>query len=211
MEKTPSLTTRLLHAGLAISISLQLLLSTFMEMPGPDVVRNGLSAIGFELHEVFGMLSLSLILAWFVWLFVRRAEEGPGELFPWFSSAYRLALLQAVKSTGVSLRSRRSPAPADSNRIARTVHGLGALCALGMALSGFTVWLGMSGLGQLTDWANLVLSLHRSLATLMWVYVLGHAGMALLHHVRGEMIVRRMFTLGRSNRRVKINHVSSQA
>ncbi|MEJ2452886.1 MAG: cytochrome b/b6 domain-containing protein [Candidatus Thiodiazotropha sp.] len=200
MEKTPSLTTRLLHAGLVIGISLQLLLSTFMEMPGTKVVRNGLSAIGFELHEVFGMLSLSLILAWFVWLFVRRTEEGSGELFPWFSSTSRHALLQAVKSTWVSLRSRCSPSPADNNRIARTVHGLGALCALGMALTGFTVWLGMSDSGQLADWARLVLTLHRSLATLMWVYVLGHAGMALLHHARGETTMGRMFTFGRPNR-----------
>ncbi|MEJ2396207.1 MAG: cytochrome b/b6 domain-containing protein [Candidatus Thiodiazotropha sp.] len=196
MTHPPSLTTRLLHAGLAIGISLQLLISTFMQMPGREHPRAWWQTLGFTLHEGIGLLMLPLIAGWFVWLFVRRHEEGPQALFPWFTQAARHALIDAVRGAFLSLKKREIPLSSETDRIARAVHGLGALCALGMALSGLLVWLGLSSQGELADWARLVLDLHQALATLMWIYVLSHAAMALLHHRRGETTLKQMFSLG---------------
>jgi cytochrome b561 len=200
MEQTPSLTTRLLHGGLAFGISTQLLLSTFMEMPKPGDPRSALESIGFELHEVFGILSLLLIVAWFVWLFMRRSEAQPGELFPWFAATSRRGMFESIQNAWAAMRARHWPAKTDNTRLARAVHGLGALCALGMALSGFTVWLGMSEQGQLTAWAHYILDFHQALANLMWIYVLTHAAMALLHHGRGETTLQQMFNFRRPQR-----------
>lgn len=71
-----------------------------------------------------------------------------------------------------------------------------------MAVSGATVWLGMSANGKLTAWASAVLEVHQALATLMWIYVLAHAAMALLHHQLGDNTLRRMFSFGSAKRRV---------
>jgi cytochrome b561 len=200
MEQTPSLTTRLLHGGLALGISTQLVLSTFMEIPKPGDPRSALESIGFELHEVFGILSLLLIVAWFVWLFMRRSEAQPGELFPWFSSTSRQGMFESMQNSWVAMRAHHWPAEVDNIRLARAVHGLGALCALGMALSGFMVWFGMSEQGELTAWAHDILDFHQALASLMWIYVLTHAAMALLHHGRGEATLQQMFNFRRSQR-----------
>jgi cytochrome b561 len=196
MTHPPSLTTRLLHAGLAIGISLQLLISTFMEMPEREHPRTWWQTLGFTLHEGIGLLMLLLIAGWFVWLFVRRHEEGPQALFPWFAQVSRHALIDAVRDSLLSLKKRQMPLSSETDRIARAVHGLGALCALGMALSGLLVWLGLSSQGELADWARLDLDLHQALATLMWIYVLSHAAMSLLHHRRGETTLKQMFSLG---------------
>jgi len=196
MKRMPGFITRWLHAGLAFCISLQLLLSTFMEMPRAQALRSAPEILGFESHELIGLLSLALIIAWFAWLFVRRGEEGPVALFPWLFQAPRRALLQAVQSAWVSVRARVWPSAEASEPVARAVHGLGALCALGMAVTGFLVWLGLSSHGQPTEWSRPMLALHRALATLMWLYVPAHAAMAVLHHARGEATLRRIFTLG---------------
>jgi cytochrome b561 len=63
-----------------------------------------------------------------------------------------------------------------------------------MAMTGTLVWVGMDASGALAPWAAPVLDLHQAVASLMWIYLFGHAGMALLHHWRGEATLRRMFS-----------------
>jgi len=69
MNRMPGFTTRWRHAGLAFCISLQRLLSTFMERPRAGDLRSGAETLGFGLHQAFGLLSRALIAAWFVGLF----------------------------------------------------------------------------------------------------------------------------------------------
>ncbi len=204
MNRTPapSLTTRLLHLSLATGVTLQLLLSTFMDRPRPDEPVAAISAAGFEAHKVIGLLSLAIILCWFFWLFLRRKENGPRALFPWFSRIRRQQLFAATRRTLAAVRRRQRPREDDNATVASAVHGLGALCALGMAVSGTTVWLGMSANGELTAWARPVLEVHQALAALMWTYVLGHTAMALLHHQLGDNTLRRMFSLSSAKRRI---------
>jgi cytochrome b561 len=38
-----------------------------------------------------------------------------------------------------------------------------------------------------------MLQAHRILANLMWAYVVGHAGMAVLHQVCGHRVLQRIF------------------
>lgn len=196
----PSLTTRLLHLSLATGVTLQLLLSTFMDRPRPEEAVAAISAAGFEAHEIVGLASLAIILCWFIWLFLRRNENGPRMLFPWFTRIRRQQLFAATRRTLAAVRRWQRPGEDDNAIVASAVHGLGALCALGMAVSGATVWLGMANNGELTTWARPVLEVHQALATLMWTYVVAHAAMALVHHHLGDNTLRRMFSLSREKR-----------
>jgi cytochrome b561 len=190
----PTLTTRLLHIGLSVGVTLQLLLSTFMERPRPGISRPWLDAAGFELHEIDGLLLLPVIIGWFVWLFMRQNEDGPRVLFPWLWSEPRNALFGAGRRALTAARQRHMPSEEDTYLLASAVHGLGALCALFMASTGLTVWLGMSEQGAMPSSIQLVLELHQAAASLMWVYLVGHTAMAVLHHFLGEATLRRMFT-----------------
>ena len=190
----PTLITRLLHIGLSVGVTLQLLLSTFMKRPRPGISRPWLDAAGFELHEINGLLLLPVIIAWFVWLFMRHREDGPRVLFPWFWSESRNALFAAGGRALAAARQRHMPSDEDTHLIASAVHGLGALCALFMASTGSTVWLGMSEQGAMPGSVQLVLELHQAAASLMWAYFVGHTAMAVLHHLLGEATLRRMFS-----------------
>jgi cytochrome b561 len=190
-----SLVTRILHLGLSIGVTLQLLFSTFMQRPKPGVEHPWIEASGFELHEVVGLLILPLVIAWFAWLLVRQEEVGARALFPWFSALQRRALLDAGRRSIAAVRREHMPDPNDGGLIARATHGLGALCALSMALTGTLIWLGMSAQGDMPDWALPILEIHQVLSSFMWAYLVGHAAMAWLHHYRGEETIRRMFSL----------------
>lgn len=196
-QPAPDLLTRLLHLGLAVGVTLQLLLSAVMERPRPGAARPEFELAAFEAHEFLGLASLVLILAWFLWLFLRRREPGPRDLYPWFSAAQRSELTGTVRRALAEVRRGRMPAEPDNRLVARTVHGLGALCALSLALSGAAIWLGLSDDGALVAWARPVMEFHEVVANLMWAYVLGHAAMAVMHHRRGEATLRRMFSLRR--------------
>jgi cytochrome b561 len=201
MSRQPSLTTRILHAGLAAGVTVQLLVSLFMQRPGHHgEALTPTQAGGFEVHQTVGLLLLPLTVAWFAWLFARTRESGPRSLFPWFSHTQRRALFAATRNALASGLHLRMPALSDTEVIAPAVHGLGALCALFMALSGTLVWLGMSEQGQLTGWAHDILELHEAASNLMWAYLVGHTLMALLHQFNGESAIGRMLSLRRTER-----------
>jgi cytochrome b561 len=191
----PSLVTRLLHLGVSAGVSLQLLLSTFMERPRPGAVRDAAEALGFTLHEVIGGFLLSVLLGWFAWAALRRSEPNLSAFFPWLRAEGRREVLRALRRALADAARRRLASEAELLPLVRTVHGLGVLCALFMATTGALVWWGMAASGTLSAWAAVVLDLHQGAASLMWAYLLGHAGMALLHQWRGEAILGRMFSL----------------
>ncbi len=70
--------------------------------------------------------------------------------------------------------------------LASAVHGLGLLAALSMGASG--AWL-----YTLAIPGGIVLELHKIVANLMWAYVVGHAGLAVLHQLTGHRMLQRMF------------------
>ncbi|MEJ2425114.1 MAG: cytochrome b/b6 domain-containing protein [Candidatus Thiodiazotropha sp.] len=200
MTTQPSWTTRALHLGMSVGITLQLLLSTFMDKPRPGHVLPIWASLGFEVHEAIGILSLPILLCWFIWLFLRKGEAGPQDLYPWYRRSALAAWYGSLKQALSAWKAGRMPDAIDNERVARSVHGLGALCGLGMAVSGFVVWLGLNPQGEMTQWAQVSLSTHRLLANLMWFYWVGHGAMAIWHQLKGESTLHEMFQLRRSKR-----------
>jgi cytochrome b561 len=195
-DSNPSLISRLLHMTVASGVILQLLLSTVMQMPKPGAARTTLESLTFTFHEVVGLSLAVLITGWLVWLMLRPSTEPKAsELFPWTSRVGRQALLEAFRLTLEKARRGRLAPESEVAPLALTVHGLGLLCIAFMALSGTLVWLGMSDTGAMTDWAKLLLNLHHFTANLVWIYLAGHAGMAVLHQWNGERTLTRMFSL----------------
>lgn len=192
---SPSLITRLLHLALASGVTLQLLLSTIMQRPRPGTVATTLESLAFSLHEVIG-LSLALVIpCWLLWLLLRRDEPTAGELFMWTRRAGRLAMSGAIRRVLTDAWRGLLTVEGEIQPLVRSVHGLGILCVLLMACSGILAWLGMDETGALTGWARIALDIHQLTANFMWLFLIGHAGMALLHQYRGEATISRMFSL----------------
>jgi cytochrome b561 len=179
--------TRLLHLSLLLCVIYQLASSHFMGRPFPGSSPSTL----YALHEYIGMASFGLVLTFWLWTLVRRGETKIGRLFPWFSPR---AIGAVVRDAIVQLYSllQRDPLGESDGALSSAVHGLGLLTLTGMAASG-TLYFVLKG----SSIGHLALSLHETIANLMWAYLFGHAGIAVLHHLLGHDILRRMFWVRR--------------
>jgi cytochrome b561 len=176
-----SLFTKLLHAALLLAVAHQLFLVGFVEPPGDAFAGN----IFFAWHETVGVLTLGIVTAFWLWVLVRRSENAAGTLFPWLSARQRQAVSQDLRDHVEALRRFRLK-HADDSALASATHGLGLLTVFAMAATGAAMALG-------GDPGGTVLQIHKLLANLMWVYVIAHASVALLHQLQGHHVLQRMF------------------
>jgi cytochrome b561 len=124
---------------------------------------------------------------------VRRREEGLGALLPWFSAERRRRVVADFGAYRASLAERRLPSPEGATPLASAIHGLGLVVATAMAGTGAIVYAVMGADGSLSGTGRLVLELHEILSNLMWAYLIGHAGIAIVHDILGHRVLGRMF------------------
>lgn len=189
-SKRHSLMTRLVHAFLAIAVILQLL--TSLVMHGPD--RNSAGDWLFEIHEYSGLLALVLAAGFWLHVLSRRKGMEVRALVPWFSAERRRAVLADVKVHWTSLKARQVPPHEDASPLASAIHGLGLLLMLGMAATGAVFFFGLYFGIEKTGLFPLDLDVHRLLANLAWAYLVGHAGLAVLHHYLKQSSLSEMWS-----------------
>lgn len=185
-----TLPTKLLHAVLLLSVLWQLLGSNFIERPRANRPANA----WYAWHEVGGLVSLAVVLLFWLWVLVRRRETAFAALYPWFSRARLTAVVEDLRRHAVELRQLRLPGGEVDTPLASAVHGLGLLAALAMGATG--AWMYTLPLP-----AGLALDAHKLVANLMWAYVVGHAGLAVLHQCLGHRVLQRMFGRAQAGRR----------
>ena len=100
-----TLTTRLLHGALLVSVLWQLIGSNFIERPRATQPGNGL----FEVHEVVGLVTLALVVAFWLWAAVRRRETAFGALCPWGSATRLKAIGADLGQHWAQIKQRRLP------------------------------------------------------------------------------------------------------
>lgn len=180
-----TLPTKLLHSGLLLAVLWQLLASGLVERPRAAQPGN----VFYEIHQIVGLVTLALVLLFWIWSAVRRRETPFASLFPWLSMLRLKAVGADVKAHWAQLRHLRLPPSGVETPLASAVHGLGLLTALAMAGTG--AWLFTQSVP-----GGLVLEIHKAVSNLMWAYLVGHAGLALLHQATGHPVLQRMFGRG---------------
>ncbi len=179
-----SLPTRVLHLCLALVVLHQLIVGSVMQAP-----RGTLAGDGFwQAHRIVGIAGLFVLFAFWGWTLLRRDEARAGSLFPWFSAAGRHAVWRDAAAMAAGLRAFRLPRGTD-HPVASAIHGLGLLTATAMAVSGATYFL--KGVAPALV-VRAGLNIHAATANLMWAYLVGHAGLAVLHEMLGDRVLRRM-------------------
>jgi cytochrome b561 len=185
--------TRGLHLLLLLIVIHQLVGSAFVERPLPGEAPDW----PYVLHQWVGIAGFGVVLAFWLWTLLRdRRETGLSQLVPWFSSSRRRAVLRDIVVTLRGLASGQAKAE-ESHALASAVHGLGLATVTFMALTGASWLLLFEG----TPLGRLVLGLHGLVANLMWAYLLGHAGVALLHQAFGGDVLSRIFWFRRRRAR----------
>ena len=191
-EDHHALSTRIVHAGLAAAICVQLLSSLVMH--GPTETTPG--DMIFQVHRYSGFVALAFALLFWITLTVRRRGTSPAALFPWFSRPRMRELLADASRHLKSAIAWRFPSYEEDGPLASAVHGLGLLLMTAMAVSGgiyaAQVWAGFQS--PEPD-GNLAMTVHFALANLVWAYLIAHAGMAALHHFACSASLSRMWRL----------------
>jgi cytochrome b561 len=174
--------TRVLHVLLLLAVLHQVITSEITVRPLPGDTPSTL----FLLHEYIGMATLGLVCAFWLWSLMRHGETSLSKLFPWLSPHRIVAIVE--DGVGQIEAIRRGDFPVESSgAFVSAVHGLGLLIVTAMATTGTILFFSD---GRVFHYA---MSLHRMIANLMWAYLIGHSGIAALHHLLGSDILRRMF------------------
>jgi len=87
------------------------------------------------------------------------------------------------------------PAPGKEDYLAGTVHGLGLLLVLALGISGAIMLYGMEESGKMLGFVHDMKELHEILGTILWVYIVGHVGMVIIHQLFGHPMFQRIFSL----------------
>jgi cytochrome b561 len=186
-----SLPTRLFHAGLASAIVLQLASSQLMQVPRGDRAANW----AFQVHSYSGMAALGLALLLWAVVMTRIGGTDAGALVPWFSATRRAALFADIKAHWADLKKRQLPAYNEQSPFASAIHGLGLLLMTAMATTGTIYFIaGQIGLGD-NALLHLLMDAHGAGGSLVWIYLIGHAGLATIHHFKNDMSLREMWSI----------------
>jgi cytochrome b561 len=185
------LTTRLLHGGLAIAIIVQLLTSLVLE-PAEDGHAGNLY---FDIHQYGGLTAFAFVVGFWVLVAIRRRGTQAGALWPWFSGARLSALWADLRLHVAKLGKLQLPAHRDSEALPSAIHGLGLLLMTAMALSGTVYYFVNQGDPDADGLVGIVMFVHTTLANLVWAYLVGHAGFAVIQHVFNDYALGNMWGL----------------
>lgn len=182
--------TRVLHAGLAGAIVVQLASSQFMN---PDGAGN----TAFQVHQWAGLTAFGLVVAFWANTTLRQRGTPLVQLLPWASGPARAALWQDIAGHISALKNLKMPLHGENAPLASAIHGLGLLLMTAMAGSGFIYYFINSGDPDAGGLVGFTMLVHTTFANLVWAYLIGHAGMGILAHLAGTLPLGRMWSLRR--------------
>ncbi len=188
-------TIRILHVGILISILLQLFGGNLIGIPETGHANGVIETLFIGIHEGIGSISLILVCVYLI--VVMDEAAGRERLFPWINTAGRHSLWLEVRRDIPGWLHGRLPPPGESHFISGTVHGAGIALALFLGFTGSMLFLGIGPHGEILPDIRVIWEFHSITATMMWVFVAGHAGMALIHEFKGHGVLREMFRLGK--------------
>jgi len=191
--KTWSKVTRWLHALIALSIVIQLILSLILVPPDEFEGASSLAKIAMEGHEFIGLIAATLLFFHWLWIFSASSDIKLANLFPLSRQG-----IQKVKSEIAYVFERKALPPAgEHGGMAGLIHGLGILIASGVALTGVGLYIVMdsSAQGLETPVFEIIAEIHELFGNLMWIYLVAHVLAAGWHENKGDRIISRMFRL----------------
>ncbi len=184
-------TARLLHLAIMLTILMQLISEQLMKVPKPGESVTSIEAMFLNLHEWNGFIVLALVV--FYLMYLSDSSDDWKRLFPWLCTSGWKGLWQEIRYDILGWLKGHLKEPTEAHYIAGTVHGLGILLAIALGSTGIMIFMGLTSSGEMNEEIKLLRELHEDLGTLMWIYIFGHAGMALLHQLKGHNTLREMF------------------
>ena len=179
--------TRLLHLGLVVTVSVQLLVSLVMEAPGARV-HSALEMFAYQVHRYVGLAALAVVLIHWVWSFTTRGRATVRNLFPTTPQERARVMNEARGMLEKQLPDSETP-----GGVTGLVHGLGLLAVTAVALTGALLFVWWPETGKPDKLTHTLGDVHSALSNFVWAYWWIHGAVALLHHYLGHDTLRKMF------------------
>ncbi len=173
------------------TILLQLISEQLMQVPEPGHAVEATGALFFGIHQFIGFVVMVTVLVYLI--IVMEKPEDRTRLFPWLDSSERNNLwLEIKRDVPGWFRGKLLPTD-EAHLLAGTVHGLGISLALLLGATGCIIYLEIEPDGGMSPTLKLIRQSHEVMGTMMWIFIVGHAGMALMHQLRGHGVLQAMF------------------
>jgi len=176
-----------------LAVLIQLGSEQLMKVPKPGETVQPIEAIFLGLHEWNGFIALAIVA--FYLMYLSNNNDDWKRLFPLMSISGCKGLWQEIRSDIPGWLTGRLKNPGESHYIAGTVHGLGILLLIGLGSTGIMIFMGLESSGEANEDIKLLRALHANLGTLIWIYMFGHTGMAIIHQLKGHNVFGEMFSL----------------
>jgi len=202
---------RILHTLLAVAMLAQLAVGELMDVPGMMDEADEASLListayahaghagvivpvtaGFEVHEFLGLSIAGLLLIRLLLAFSSVSGAGWRDLFPWLSSDGRKVLRSEAASQASGWMQGKLAPPEEGETVARAVHGLMLLTALGIAIAGVALFFGWNEHGRQTELMEMVGEAHELLVGLFEALLAAHILAVILHQMQGHNILARI-------------------
>lgn len=207
--------TRWLHAGLALGVMFQLICAFLMAHPEhadgghgmamthsesvTEEMHHPLSASKDELGETFmsahrvgGLFVAFIVVANLIWAVIRRGELRKRQIAVLVSAAHWRESGQILKKLSLMLVGQGG-LPEPGNALSLIVEMLGMLTMTAMAVSGAIIWSVWAGSDNtVTEQAESWMGIHATVAMFLFLYLVGHVSMALLHMRSGDAVFTRI-------------------
>jgi len=186
---------KVLHFLIAGGMLLQLVLEQWMQRPKPGETITVLQALFFGAHEFIGISLLGIVMTRF--MLMAGDREAFLRLFPWFEKKGRQSLAYELKNALSGWFSGNLKAIGEQDFLAKAVHGLGLLLALGLGLTGLTLFIEISPEGSTGALGHGTMEVHGLMGTLLWVFIIGHITMTIYHQLLGHRALQHIFWKGK--------------
>jgi len=184
--------TRVLHLFLLLTVLVQLLTEQLMQVPKPGEPIDLVAGFIFSVHQMIGFVVLIIAITYL--LVIMDKVESRMRLFPWLEQGLRTALIAEIRRDLPGWFKGKLPSPDQAHLIAGTVHGLGLLLATGLGVTGSIIFLGIKHDGSMPPAIHTIKEIHELLGTTLWIYLIGHVSMAVLHQIKGHRVKQAIFS-----------------
>lgn len=170
---------RRLHFMVALLVTTQITIGLVMGRETPRLVRT---------HYYLGLTIAALVLWHWIWLLTRE-RNLLSHLFPW--SRHQWA--EAISTLGQTLKGKLPQSGPGGSSLVGVVHGLGLLALTAVAALGTTFFIVTHLHHGHRALAEAILDAHATFAWILIIYWCGHVLLAVIHEIRGDRVISRMF------------------
>jgi len=182
---------KIFHFMIAGGMIFELVIENWMKRPKTGETLTMSQTLFFGAHEFVGITLLVIVMTRFMLMIGEQKDFL--RLFPWFEAEGRQGLANELKGDLPGWFSGNLKDTGEQDFLAKTVHGLGLLLALGLGLTGLLLFIEISPEETMGSLGHGAMEVHELMGTLLWVFIIAHFAMAIYHQLLGHKVLQCIF------------------